>query len=231
MDLGTTYEFTLTGLTALMMHFDDVEGADEVRAYIQNHGNQTKKKASGFGSGDDRFPAWSWTTYVYHDGKHVAMPSFNLMACLRMAGMKIPLKGNQTLKQLTQTAIRPASEFFTLQTGDKLDKLVPIKPIQLLRESDAPFSAHKAAVAKMSFSLDVRRAGLKSGSKVVRVRPRFDNWRVSGRIEIVEQEMTDERLETLFEIAGGKIGLGEWRPGGKTPGVFGMFEAEVKQVK
>jgi hypothetical protein len=56
------YEFVLTGKTALLMHFDDVEWADAVKEWLLDP-NNTKKK--GENSGDDRRPAWVWTGYCY----------------------------------------------------------------------------------------------------------------------------------------------------------------------
>jgi hypothetical protein len=52
---------------------------------------------------------------------------------------------------------------------------------------------------------------------------------VRGEVTILAPEITFGNLETLFSLAG-NVGLGDWRPGCKTPGSFGMFTATLKQV-
>jgi hypothetical protein len=94
---------------------------------------------------------------------------------------------------------------------------------------ELPFSDQASAVRDLGFRLFVKRAAVGS-SKHVRVRPRFDDWTVRGTATIVSPDLSLDIVNQLFELAG-NVGLGDWRPGGKTPGPFGMFTATIEQVK
>jgi hypothetical protein len=88
------------------------------------------------------------------------------------------------------------------------------------------YKEHEATVEKMGFSLFKKRAKI-GNSKHIRVRPRFDEWSTSGEITILDPQITLDVLRQILEISGRLKGLGDWRPGGKTPGAFGMFTAKV----
>jgi hypothetical protein len=103
-----------------------------------------------------------------------------------------------------------------------MDKITP-----LLQNDD--FAAHKEAVSDMGFSLFVKRAKIGT-SKHIRVRPRFDQWELNGSISVWDDQITERVLSDILRYSGQYKGLGDWRPGGKTPGSFGMFEAVVKEV-
>ena len=217
------YKFTLTGRSAMLMHFDDVQWSDEISEWRLDPKN-TKKK--GETSGDDRRPAFTWIGYAYHDGKHLAMPSANLSGCLRRAGSRVPMGRMRTLKELAVSGIILEGEFLEFRNAGQL---VPIAPINKLR--DVPeFKKHVDAVRSMGFDLDVRRAPV-GMSKHVRVRPRFNEWSVSGTLEVYASEITHELLVSLFDQAG-RVGLGDWRPGSpKSPGPFGMYLSKLEKLK
>lgn len=216
------YEFTLVGLSALLMHFDDVEWADDIRDWRLDPANAKKK---GEQSGDDRRPAHTWTGYCYHDGEHLTIPSFNLSSCLKKAGSRVPMGRQKTHKELAVSGIFIEHEFLRF-TND--GKQVPVASVHSLK-SEPNFRAHAAAVIELGFKLDVRRVTVGT-SKHVRVRPRFESWAASGTLEVTAQEITDEVLRSIFQQAG-RVGLGDWRPGSpKSPGPFGMFEAKLKKV-
>lgn len=142
------------------------------------------------------------------------------MATLRQAGAQLIMKKQKTFKEVSQSGLLITTEFCDLFAGGKQ---IPVEKIRALK--DKPFSEQAALVQKHGFKLFCKRARVGT-SKHIRVRPRFDEWSVSGRIQILAQEVTPEILKQLFDIAG-RIGLGDWRPGCKTPGPFGMFSAEI----
>lgn len=217
------YEFTLTGTTALLMHFDDVEWADEIDAWRLDPEN-TKKK--GEKSGDDRRPARTWIGYCYHDTKNLVIPSANLTSCFSKAGARVPMGRQKTFKELAVSGIFIEDEFLSFFNGGKP---IPYGPIAKLID-EPNFQAHKTAVSNMGFRLDVRRATI-GQSKHVRVRPRFDEWSVRGTLETTAHEVTTEVLESLL-VQAGRVGIGDWRPGSpKKPGVFGMFTHKLKPLK
>lgn len=210
-------DFQLTGLTPLLMHNDDVEASDRLERWRKDSNNKGISKA-----GDDRSPAWTWMTYLYHDGTHLAIPSQNLMVSLRQAGGQMILKKQKTFKEISQSGMGIFTEYLEFGCPCK----VPIKAIIDTNNDD--FLSQSDETRKYGFRLFVKRARIGT-AKHVRVRPRFDTWTASGTVVTVAQELTFETVSKLFELAG-RIGLCDWRPGCKTPGPFGMFSATLKKV-
>lgn len=218
--MQTTYKVKLEGIRPLLMHCDDVERTDDVNLWRKDSANKDMKVA-----GDDRSPAWTWMTYLYHDGKKVTMPSANIMSCLKYAGMQKAMSGRKTFKQATQVGILITDEFTTFRFNGGRDLLVE----KLQGIQDKPFKEQKELVqSNLGFTLDVRRARIKN-AKHVRVRPRFENWSVEFEMLVTHELLTRSTLTELFGIAGRLGGLGDWRPSSKdAPGSFGMFTATLK---
>lgn len=211
--------FELTGQFPLLMHADDIMRQDALTAWRKASENKNVSVP-----GDDRSPAWTWQTYLYSDGEHVAMQSENIMCCLRSAGAQIILKKQKTFKELTQSGILIAGEFCDFLVKGKK---VPIATIAAMKHLS--FTEQNAAVEKLGFGLWAKRARI-GQAKHVRVRPRFNSWTVRGTLQVVAKEITFEVLQQLFEIAG-RVGIGDWRPGCKTPGSFGMFTTKLEIAK
>lgn len=212
-----SYTVKITGITPLLMHADDVEWADTMQAWKDDPANRKNSKA-----GDDRSPAFRWLGYTYHDGHHIVIPSDNLMTSLREGGAMVPVPGGRngkTFKAQSQSGIMMAEPFFPLEPH------IPMAPLRALM-TEPDFSAHKAAAEALGFSLFVKRAKVGT-NKHVRVRPRFDSWGLTLRVNVSDAQITRSVLSDMFSYAGRYKGIGDWRPGSKTPGTFGMFRAEV----
>lgn len=217
-----TYEFVLMGVSAMLQHQDDVEWADELTRW---RGDPKNAKQKGQNSGDDRRPAFSWIGYLHHDGQHIAIPVMMLQSCLRKAGGRVTLQGQKTFKELSVSGLFFQTEYLKF-TND--GKQIPIAPIQKLKD-EPDFVQHVSAVRKMGFELYVKRAAV-GAAKHVRVRPRFNKWKIEGVLEVMDQRITEEALKSIFREAQ-RVGLGDWRPGSpKSPGVFGMFESKIKRI-
>ncbi len=228
------YSFTLTGITPLLMHADDVEKADTLDAWRKAPENKGVSKA-----GDDRSPAWTWKTYCYSDGEDLAIPSDNLMAALRYAGSQLILKKQKTFKSATQCGLVIRDLFSPLlipvykDPEDTDSEIVSWKKIkaQDIEDIDGNFANHTKVANELGFKLFVKRAPV-GASKHVRVRPRFERWMVKGTVEVAMQEITEDILSKLWAIAGNYAGLCDWRPASpKSPGPFGRFTAVLQEVK
>lgn len=210
------FDFTLTGTTSMLMSNDDVDAADVLTAWQKNPDN---KKMSV--PGDDRSPPWTWMGRTHHDGKHLAIPQAVIMAILREAGKKMTLKGQTTFKGESQSALFIPHEYCALLVGKK-----QVKWSDILAIRDQTFAEQAQSVQKMGFVLMSKRAAV-NNKKHLRVRARFDDWTVKGRIEIVEPTISEEILNTLFRIGGSKCGMLDWRPNAKSPGTHGQFTAKL----
>ena len=107
----------------------------------------------------------------------------------------------------------------------------PIKAsdVHALMQNDQ-FATHRAAVNKLGFDLMVKRAKI-GMAKHIRVRPIFRAWSASGELCVIDEQITQEVLQNILNCAGSYKGLGDWRPGSKTPGSYGTFDAEVVRIK
>lgn len=217
------YQIILEGETPLLMHRDNIQFSERVRAWQQE--NRSLSVA-----GDDRTPAWSWIGSLYDDGKYVGLNADNMMTMLREGGAKVPTGSkNETYKRQTQSGI-VLEEICPplLVNGKRLE----MAPISALLDEDV-FEAHVEAVREMGFDLLVKRAKVGT-SKHIRVRPMFEKWAVITTLMVVDPKeygITQEVLQKILNKAGSLCGLGDWRPSSRTPGQFGRFSATVEPIE
>ena len=213
-----TVRFKLKGITPLLMHADDVEAQTMVKEWQVAPANKNISVP-----GDDRSPAWTWQTYLYRNSDGiVAMPADNVMVALRQAGAKMTLKRQTTFKAITQSGLLMTDETLEFTNAGKL-----IDAKVFAENRDDKFTDQKKAAEAAGFELLIKRARIGT-QKHIRVRPMFRSWTVSGVMQIMAAEISFESLQMLFELAG-DVGLCDWRPGCKTPGRFGMFEATISK--
>lgn len=213
-----TYEITIKGKTPLIMHYDNLDWADYMEKWKNERGDKKGKSKAG----DDRTPAWRWLGSLYHDGEHIALPSDNLSRCLMEAGAMIILEGKKTYKSVTQSGMMIGEPFWSFEVAGKKVPYEPFK--QMINELD--FEKHKELARQFGFELYVKRAKINQ-AKHVRVRPRFEQWSASGTVKVWDEKINLDVVTTLFDFAGNYKGLCDWRPGSRTPGSYGMFEATV----
>ena len=214
------YTITLTGKMPLLMHADNIEWSDTMDKWRADARNKKGSKA-----GDDRSPAFRWIGSLYHDGKNVGIPNDNLMRCFMEGGAMVPVpggKGGKTFKSQTQSGMLVNGTHWTLLVDGKP---VPVGPVLAL-QSEPDFSEHQKLARAMGFDLFLKRAKI-GQSKHVRVRPIFETWSAQGVVHVWDEQITKDVLTDIVTQAGVYKGLGDWRPGGKTPGPYGMFTALV----
>jgi len=219
------YAVQITGLTPLLMHHDNIEWADHMDAWKADPGNKTQSKA-----GDDRTPAWRWIGCVYHDGKTVGMPQANIMRAIMEGGALVPVPGGKsgkTFKSQTQSGMMSVELFWSLELAG--GGCVEWSEIEKMTDF-ASFAENRAEARKLGFDLMVKRAKIGT-SKHIRVRPVFAlGWRLNGTLAVWDDQITDATLVQILEYTGRYKGLGDWRPGGKTPGPYGTFTATVVAI-
>lgn len=215
------YEVRIIGKTPLLMHADNIEWADFIQRWLGDPNNRKLSKP-----GDDRSPAFRWIGSLYHDGESVSLPADNLMRCLMEGGAMVTVGGGRarkTFKSQTQSGCMVAEAYWPITVKGKRIAVAPIEALKQERD----FDKHQEAAAKLGFSLFLKRARI-GQSKHIRVRPRFDSWEASGTLNVWDEQLTENVVRQVLEFAGQYKGLGDWRPGGKTPGPHGMFAVEIK---
>jgi hypothetical protein len=219
-----TYAIELTGRTPLLLHHDNIEWSDFMEAWKLNPDNQKGSKA-----GDDRCPAWRWIGCCYHDGNVLAVPQANVMRTIMEGGAMVPVPGGKmgkTFKSQTQSGMMCVETYWPLITTH--GSMLKWADIAALR-NESDFRAMREAVRELGFDLMVKRAKI-GQSKHVRVRPEFAaGWKLTGHISVWDEQITEGALLSILTYAGQYKGLCDWRPGGRTPGPFGTYEATVKE--
>lgn len=217
------YQITITGSTPLLMHHDNIQWADAMDAWSKVPDNKKLCKP-----GDDRTPAWRWLGNLYHDGKRIVIPQENIMRAIMEGGAMVPVPGGRngkTFKAQTQSGIICATPTLPLLVNGKE---LPMERLAAL-EGETDFAVHSATAAALGFGLLVKRAKI-GQAKHVRVRPVFAQWAATGQFIVTDEQITADILCSILDCAGRYKGLGDWRPGSKTPGVYGMFKADVKPI-
>lgn len=215
-----TYRVTLEGQSPLLLHANDLAWRGQLERWTADPENKRKSKA-----GDDRTPAWKWVGHCYHDGQHVGMPSDNLMTTLREGGAKVPVPGkkNLTYKRQSQSGLVVNELLWAIQTPKGA---VPWSAVSaLVAEED--YAAHEAAAQGLGFELFAKSAKVGMSSHV-RVRPRFNQWAITGTITVFDETITRDVLQNILDMAGMYCGLGDWRPSAPSkPGPWGRFTASI----
>lgn len=186
-----TLEVTCIGVTPLLMNRMTPETLEQIRTKAKRSKNASRPASPR----DEAAPK----VYLTGDGKPY-VPTENLLACLIAAGQFVRLDGKRQVSTAKSTAL-PA--FLTLDD--------PFLPLFVVKTGKPP-----------TWEVDMRPGRNPNGGEAVcLVRPRFDQWgfRVSAQVDLNEIGM--QSVRELFEIAGKRIGLGDFRPQRK--GMFGRF--------
>jgi hypothetical protein len=137
-----------------------------------------------------------------HEGRPI-WPGENLMSCLIAAGVFVRLDAKRQVSTGKGTLLPGLMSM--------LDFVLP------LVDPDTG----KPCV----WEPDIRKGTNPNGNEAVCiVRPRFDRWAFHVRVEIDDNEIGENTIRQLWDFAGKRIGLGDFRPSRK--GIFGQFVVE-----
>lgn len=216
------YRITITGISDLLMHKDNIVWSESVRKWQKDPRNKSISVA-----GDDRSPAWTWMGYTYNQNGLICIESDNLMSMFRDAGKKIPgEKKNSSLKAITQSGIIVDQVAWPLLVNGKCVKWTEFDDL----EGNNDFSEHEERAHKYGFKLFVKRAKV-GQQKHIRVRPRFENWCATGTMTVTDKSLNKQAIEQILAVGGARVGLGDWRPGAPSaPGPFGKFSSLVEKL-
>ena len=120
---------------------------------------------------------------IYHNGENVIVPEEMLHAVIK-TGARNNKKGKQVESGLQVL-------------GDAL------------LEYDGPSAVDDLFKDKRFVSRKIVKVGQ---AKVVRTRPKFDDWSVSFSISVDNEQLSEQDLRVALEDAGDFKGIGDWRP-------------------
>lgn len=188
-------EVELRGTSPLLMNKMDESTLEGLRTKVK------KPKAANVGHTQTPREDAERKVYLSEEGPYI--PGQNLMACLINAGQHIRLDGKRQVST-SKSSVLPG--LMTLLTS---------APLLKIPDTD------KAA----TWEADVMQGRNPNGGEAVAIcRPRFDAWALTVSIEIFEDEIGENTIRELFDKAGRRIGLGDFRPQRK--GIFGQFVVE-----
>jgi len=186
-----TITVTCRGLTPLLMNRIPPETLEQVRTKAKKPKTAQRPAVPR----DEAIPK----LYVTAEGVPY-LPTENLLSCLVAAGQSVRLDGKRQVSTAKSTVL-PA--FLSLE------------------ERFLPLFVHGTDAAP-AWEVDMRPGRNPNGGELVcLVRPRFDQWafRVTATADL--DEVGINIIRELFDVAGKRIGLGDFRPSRK--GMFGKF--------
>lgn len=184
-------EVTCNGTTPLLMNRMTPETLENIRTKAK----KPKSAQTALTPREEAAPK------VYQDSDgNPYIPTENLLACLIGAGSYVRLDGKRQVSSAKSTTL-PA--FLSLE------------------EAMLPLSLPNAE-GVAAWEVDMRPGRNPNGGEAVcLVRPRFDRWSFKVTCLVDTREVSMQLVRQIFDYAGKRIGLGDFRPARK--GMFGQF--------
>lgn len=196
-------------LTSMIMHSSQT--ADPTNRFTK----ELKKISGKRSKTDEDHEAMSRIEYeasLYRDTAEfktptsLYMPTENIMACLVNAGKKLK-HGRGSMK--------------TAVTGILMDN-------PLGYALDVPWNSYEEMYEDSRTWF--KKIVTVQSSKILRTRVLIPSWSFEVQAELEPDICTIEMLNSMLEVAGKLIGLGDWRPSSGTPGSYGKFLAQAEKV-
>ena len=137
--------------------------------------------------------------YVDSEGKPV-LPGTNLMRSIVNAGSHV--KSGKTKLSTQRSSVIPAG--------------------MAVVEIELPLAPGKWEVDSRSVVIP------STGGRIMSHRPRFDDWRATFHLEVDDSLFSESLARELLDIAGKRVGVGDFRPERKGP--FGRFRVDSWKV-
>lgn len=166
--------------------------------------DKTRKKSKTASSpGTPREEANS-KLYLLNDKKTPYIPIKMLFACLTNAGKHVRLDGKRQVST-TKSTVLPG--------------------LMSIHDPYLPILDPDNADETPQWEVDIQGGKNPNGGELVCIiRPRFDRWAFECNIQVFSDEIPVDTIRRLFDIAGLRSGLGDYRP--NTRGTYGQFRVE-----
>ena len=195
------YQITIKGKTPLIMH-NGATGLDpRSPANIEKKEIARKKGSNRTATDDARLAELECQTSLWLNEKGApTIPAAAIRATIEKASRKLK-QGSQVREGLVV---------------DSIDKFKYDQSLGKDRES-------LGKSAQFTVGVVVQRA------RILRTRAKFDDWSLTFTLEVDPELVDREQLSAWIDIAGRRVGLGDWRP--DKSGHYGRFEAQSIKEK
>ena len=195
------YEVSITGLIPLITR-NGAAGLDtRSPANVEKAEIARKKGSNRTASDDERLKELECQTSLWLDQSGApTIPAGAIRACIETGARKLK-QGSQVREGLGVEGV----------TVFDYDKEALGKTVEELGKR-----------AQFTVGVVVQR------NRILRTRAKFDEWSCVAMLDCDDELVDREKLEAWLDIAGRRIGLGDWRP--EKSGAYGRFEAAVKPL-
>ena len=196
------FQCKITGTSPLIMH--STAGMDPFSDIAIQRNAITKKRGSNRTPADEaKLRQLECLAGLYIDAqKRPTLPTHVIRSCIEGGARK--LKEGPQMREGLFVRSTDKFEYDKKRYGTSLESLAK----------------------KTQFTADVR----VSRARIMRTRPKFDEWGVTFSVDADDELVDRDRLERWLEIAGRRVGIGDWRPA--CSGTYGMFRVDhVKEVR
>lgn len=132
--------------------------------------------------------------YKAADERTLVIPTPNVLSCITAAGK----------------FFKAGKSKVTTQKSSLIPACVELEGADVVLKHEQPWRVDARPVRIPS-----------TGGRILAYRPIFDDWKLSFNLELDTEVMTTKLLREIFDTAGKRIGLGDFRPDCKGP--FGRF--------
>ena len=192
------FKVEIKGITPIIMHNGDSINP-RTPAAIEKAAITSKGLRNRTESDESRLREIECITSLWLNGdKRPTIPASAIRACVETAARKNK-QGGQVREGLI--VLETSFTYDTDKYGATLDELA----------------------VSAQYTTGVRSKGRGTGGRVLRTRPMFDIPWSCVFTAYADEELVDKtQLESWLDIAGRRIGLGDWRP--EKSGIYGRFE-------
>ena len=190
------YQITLRGISPIIMH-NGAAGLDSRSAANQEKAAITKKRGANRTEADEMRlrELETITAFWLNDEGAPTIPEGAVRAVIETGARKVK-QGPQVREGLIVEKV----------TDFDYDKSLGINAEELCK------------TVQFTVGVVVQR------NRILRTRAKFDDWGVTFIVEVDDELVDQEQLANWLDIAGRRIGIGDWRP--EKSGFHGRFETE-----
>jgi hypothetical protein len=189
---------TCKGVTPLLLNKMDANTLQSLLLGPTGKGSKTKERPTSTREVAEQ--------KVHRDAQgNPGIPAAMLFACLVNAGQFVRLDGKRQVSSAKATTL---PGFMSLE--DTFTRL---------------YDSSKDADVPAPWEVDLAQGRNPNGGEAVCIcRPRFDLWRFTAHITIDTDQIGENVIRQLWDIAGKRIGIGDFRP--QRRGIYGQFVVE-----